>query len=96
MACRLNYNPKPLLYWHTDFAIREFKETPGDLKKLLHLCAVSAITHYSEFRQYYDRKKTEGKHSMSILNAIRNKIALRAVAVIKNQKKYVDNYKKAA
>lgn len=67
-----------------------------DLKKLLHLCAVSAIGHYPEFREYYERKKAQGKHSMSILNAIRNKIALRAVAVIKNQKKYVDNYKKAA
>ena len=67
-----------------------------DLKKLLHLCAVSAIAHNLEFRTYYDRKKAEGKHSMSILNAIRNKIALRAVAVIKNQKEYVDNFKKAA
>ena len=67
-----------------------------DLKKLLHLCAVSAIGHHQEFRQYYERKKAEGKHSMSILNAIRNKIALRAIAVIKSQKKYVDNYKKAA
>lgn len=67
-----------------------------DLKKLLHLCAVSAIGHHQEFRQYYDRKKAEGKHSMTILNAIRNKIALRAVAVIKSRKKYVDNYKKAA
>jgi transposase len=88
-----------------------FKETSGssikgkdkvhkmankDLKKLLHLCAVSAIGHYPEFRQYYERKKAEGKHSMSILNAIRNKIVLRAVAVIKKQEKYVDNYKKAA
>lgn len=64
-----------------------------DLKKLLHLSAMSAIKNYPEFRQYYERKKAEGKHSMSILNAIRNKIALRAVAVITNQKKYVDNYK---
>lgn len=67
-----------------------------DLKKLLHLCAMSAINYYPEFRQYYDRKKAEGKHSMSILNAVRNKIVLRAVAVINNQRKYVDNYKKAA
>jgi len=67
-----------------------------DLKKLFHLCAVSAIGHHQEFRQYYERKKAEGKHSMSILNAIRNKIALRAVAVIKNQVKYVDNFKNAA
>lgn len=67
-----------------------------DLKKMLHLCALTTITHYPEFKDYYNRKKMEGKHSMSILNAIRNKIVLRAVAVIKNQTPYVDNYQKVA
>lgn len=67
-----------------------------DLKKLLHLCALSAVKTYPEFRQYYERKKAEGKHSMCILNAVRNKIVLRAAAVIKDQRKYVGNYKKAA
>ena len=67
-----------------------------DLKKMLHLCALTAIQNYPEFKTYYDRKKKEGKHSMSILNAIRNKIILRAVAVVNNQKPYVDNYKIAA
>jgi len=67
-----------------------------ELKKMLHLCALSAIRYYPEFKQYYDRKKKEGKHSMSILNAIKNKIVLRAVAVVNNQKAYVENIKKAA
>ena len=67
-----------------------------DLKKLLHMGAVSAITHYTEFKDYYERKVKEGKHPQSVINAIRSKIALRAVAVINNQIKYVDNYKKAA
>jgi len=67
-----------------------------DLKKLLHLCALVAIKNYPEFKQYYERKKAEGKHTMAIINAIRNKLVLRAVAVINNQKEYVDNYKKAA
>jgi len=67
-----------------------------ELKKMLHLCALTAIQHYPEFRQYYERKKAEGKHSMSVLNAIRNKIVLRAVAVINNQKPYVDNFEIAA
>lgn len=67
-----------------------------DLKKLLHLCAMTAIRSYPEFRNYYDRKKAEGKHSMSILNAVRNKLVLRVVAVIKNQTSYVDYYEKAA
>ena len=67
-----------------------------DLKKMLHLCALTAIQHYPEFRQYYERKKAEGKHGMSVLNAIRNKFVLRAVAVINNQKPYVDNFEIAA
>lgn len=67
-----------------------------NLKKLFHMGAVSAITHYPEFKDYYERKVKEGKHELSVLNAIRSKIALRAVAVINNQKAYVDKYKKAA
>lgn len=67
-----------------------------DLKRLLHMGAVSAIKNHAEFKQYYERKQAEGKHKMSILNAVRNKIVLRAVAVIKKQEKYVDHYKKAA
>lgn len=60
------------------------------LKKSLHLCALSAIKYYPEFKAYYDRKKKEGKHGMSVLNAIKNKLVLRAVAVVNNQKPYVD------
>ena len=67
-----------------------------ELKKMLHLCALTAIQHSIEFKQYYERKKAEGKNSMCVLNAIRNKIVLRAVAVVNNQKKYVPSYQKAA
>jgi transposase len=67
-----------------------------DLKKLLHMSAISSIQNYVEFRNYYDRKKAEGKHSMSVLNAIKNKIVLRAVAVVNNQRPYVDNSNLAA
>lgn len=67
-----------------------------DLKKLLHMGAVSAITHYPEFKDYYERKIKEGKHAQSVINAVRSKIALRAAAVINNKAAYVDNYKKAA
>ena len=67
-----------------------------DLKKLLHMGAISAITHYPEFRDYYERKVKEGKHEQSVINAVRSKIALRAVAVINNHKEYVDKYKKTA
>ncbi len=67
-----------------------------ELKKLLHLCAISSIKYYPEFRTYFDRKKVEGKNGMSVLNAIKNKIVLRVVAVVNNQRAYVNNYHQAA
>jgi transposase len=67
-----------------------------ELKRLLHLGALSLIQHNQEFKNYYNRKKDEGKNSMSILNAIRNKMVLRVAAVIKSKTNYKNNYKIAA
>jgi transposase len=75
---------------------RVHKMANKDLKKLLHLSALSAIKYYPEFTQYYQRKKAEGKHSMSVLNAIRNKIVLRVVAVVNNKQAYVNKQNEAA
>lgn len=62
------------------------------LKTLLHMCALAAIRVEGEFKKYYDRKIAEGKHKMSVLNAIRNKLILRVAALIKKDKTYVENY----
>lgn len=67
-----------------------------ELKKLLHLGAVSAIRYHPEFKDYYERKTSEGKHPLSVLNAIRSKIALRAAAVVIKQKPYSSTHEKIA
>jgi len=67
-----------------------------ELKKMLHLCALSAIIYYPEFKQYFDRKKAEGKNGIIVINAIRNKLRLRVVVVVNKQQLYVDNTKLAA
>jgi transposase len=72
------------------------KMSNKELKALLHMGALSAIKNYQEFRNYYNRKVNEGKHHNSVLNAVCNKIVLRVAAVVNNQEKYVENYKKAA
>lgn len=66
-----------------------------NLKALLHLCALASIKYVAELRDYFNRKVEEGKHKMSIVNAIRNKLVLRAFAVIKNNHPYVENLCKA-
>ena len=63
-----------------------------NLKKHLHLAAVSTLSRPTEFREYFERKVAEGKNKMLVINAIRNKLALRAAAVIRRQQPYVDNY----
>src|SRR5690606_17779893 len=62
-----------------------------ELKKVLHLAAMSAIRLENDFRAYYLRKVEEGKNKMSILNAIRNKIIHRIFALIKKQTFYKNN-----
>jgi len=62
-----------------------------DLKKLLHLAAMSAIRLAGDLKDYYQRKVFEGKNKMLVLNAVRNKIIHRVYAVLKNQRPY-QNY----
>jgi len=52
------------------------------IKTLLHLAAISAIRVKGDIQDYYLRKVAEGKHKMSVLNAVRNKIILRIFACV--------------
>ena len=63
-----------------------------NLKRLLHMCVLSGIRKYPEFQDYYERKIAEGKHVMSVINALRNKLVIRVAAVVKRGEPYVDNY----
>lgn len=63
-----------------------------NLKKLLHLCAMSALRWDAEIKTYYLRKVEEGKNKMSVINAIRNKILQRIFALVRDGRYYVENY----
>lgn len=59
------------------------------MKALLQIAALSAIRHDPEMRTYYDRRIQEGKHKMSTLNIVRNKVLHRVFAVVKRGTPYV-------
>jgi len=60
----------------------------GELKRVLHMAAISSVQHNPELKQYYKRKVAEGKSKMSVINAVRNKLLHRIVAVIKRGTPY--------
>jgi len=62
------------------------------LKKLLHLCALSAIKNDIEIQTYFERKVKEGKNKMSVINAVRNKLVHRVFAVVRDDRCYEENY----
>jgi transposase len=59
------------------------------LKCNLHMASLSAIKLDADLKAYYERKVLEGKHKMSVLNAVKNKLLARVVAVVNKQQEYV-------
>lgn len=66
------------------------------MKALLQMCAMSAVRHDAQLKDYYLRKQDEGKNRMLVLNNVRCKIISRIFAVIKRDSPFIDTYKFAA
>ncbi len=63
-----------------------------DLKTLLHMCAIGAISRKGEMQDFYQRKVGQGKNKMVVLNAVRNKLVHRVFAVVRDGVMYQKNY----
>ncbi|WP_205504648.1 IS110 family transposase [Rufibacter psychrotolerans] len=58
------------------------------LKHILHMAAMNSVRYNGEMKAYFDRKVSEGKSKMSVLNAVRNKLLHQIVAVVKRGTPY--------
>ena len=61
------------------------------LKCNLHMASLTAVKLDVDLKAYYERKVGEGKSKMSVLNAVKNKLLARVVAVVNKQELYVKN-----
>ena len=66
------------------------------MKTLLHMASLTAIKYDPELKEYYNRKKSEGKHTMLVLNNIKCKMVYRIFAVIQRKSNFVNLHKFAA
>jgi transposase len=63
------------------------------LKRLLHLGALANVARKKgELYRYYERKVAEGKPKGLVLNALKNKLVLRAYAMIKSERLFQEEY----
>lgn len=60
-----------------------------DLKAIFIKGAITAIQHDPQLKNYYNRKIKEGKHRMTVINAVANKLVLRIFAVVKRNEPFV-------
>lgn len=60
-----------------------------DMKSILFNAAGSAIQHDQQLRTYYNRKIEDGKHRLSVINAVANKLVLRIFAVVNRDEPFV-------
>ena len=65
------------------------------MKTLLHMCALVALGYNQDLKEYYQRKVSEGKNKMSVINAIRNKLIHRIFSCVNENRKYENIYSKA-
>ncbi|MVO11136.1 transposase [Flavobacterium sp. TP390] len=63
------------------------------MKAILQMCALVAVKHDPQLKQYYNKKKEEGKNAMLVLNNVKCKILSRVFAVINRQTPYINTYK---
>ncbi|MGQ7944601.1 IS110 family transposase [Flavobacterium sp. WC2509] len=63
------------------------------MKSILQMCALVAVKHDPQLKEYYERKKREGKNAMLILNNVKCKIIGRVFSVINRQTPYINTYK---
>lgn len=61
-----------------------------NIKRLLFNGANTAANYDQELKAYYKRKKEQGKHHMTIMNAIACKLVARVFAVIKRDEPFVN------
>lgn len=66
------------------------------MKSLLQMCAMTTLKYDSQLKEYYNKKKAEGKNSMLVLNNIRCKLISRVFAVINRETSYINTYKFAS
>jgi len=93
LACYMGVAPFP---YQSGSSIRYKNRVSklGDqkLKSLINLSAWNAIRSVPALKAYFDRKVAQGKHKMSVINAVRNKLISIVLSVVRRNQAFTKDY----
>lgn len=72
------------------------KRGSSGLRRSLYLTAWGLVMHNEDFKAYYQKKRSEGKHYYTCLIAVARRFLVRLYTVLKNRTKYIDPAPKLA
>ena len=64
----------------------------SEVRRVMHQAALSVKTHYPHYREYYEKKRAEGKEHLLVINNIINKLIRLYCAMWNNRAEYDPDY----
>jgi transposase len=93
LACYMGTAPFPYQSGSSiRFKNRVSKLGDQKLKSLINLSAWNAIRSVPALKTYFERKVAQGKHKMSVINAVRNKLIAMVLSVVRRNQPYTKEY----
>ena len=93
LACFMGVAPFPYQSGSSiRFKNRVSKFGDQKLKSLFNLSAWNAIRSIPALKIYFERKVAQGKHKMSVINAIRNKLIGMVLSVVRRNQPFAKDY----
>lgn len=93
LACFMGVAPFPYQSGSSiRFKNRVSKLGDQKLKSLFNLSAWNAIRSIPALKIYFERKVAQGKHKMSVINAIRNKLIGMVLSVVRRNQPFAKDY----
>lgn len=93
LACYMGIAPFPYQSGSSiHYRSRVSKLGDHKLKALLNLSAWNAIRSVKSLKDFFERKIAQGKHKLSVINAIRNKLLGIVLSVIRRNQPFSEDY----
>jgi len=93
LACYMGIAPFPYQSGSSiNYRSRVSKLGDHKLKALLNLSAWNAIRSVKSLKEFFERKVAQGKHKLSAINAIRNKLLAIVLSVIRRNQPFSEDY----